>query len=463
MALEFSLFLPQMRLTMPQLVERARAAEAAGFVGMTGMDHLTPRSPRNSRCSRRCSPTPGWPRTPNGCASAPWCCATRSVTLRCWRGKPSPSTTRRTAASTSASAGARPRTSSRCSASARPWRPSGSAGCARRSRSSPRSGRARRVDYEGEHFTLQGAHQEPRPLGHIPIVIGGAGNQTMQLVAKHADWWNVHTGILDKLEQLDDLRARAGRPAPLAALRRAPSTPATTARRSPHSRNGASVRAWWSAPAPSSSTTSAALAERGFERVYAWFCDFAQPHTLTAFGNEVITAFGVNRNGASGGTDAVGSRAATWPKTASLSQQRPASTNRIRRPSCAITGRARLVQPPRGEAQSVSGLVPISTSSSVPVPNSRDRGPPPEAIAAGAAASARSETPPCEADRLLASGRFSATGALPESGRCGRGGAQPSVDQRVDAEAAGAEERDDEREHAEGEVQLVALRCRRSR
>ena len=41
-ALEFHVFLPQMRLTMPQLVERARAAEAAGFAGMAGMDHLTP-------------------------------------------------------------------------------------------------------------------------------------------------------------------------------------------------------------------------------------------------------------------------------------------------------------------------------------------------------------------------------------------------------------------------------------
>ena len=41
-AMEFNLFLPQMRLSFDQLVERARAAEAAGFVGITGMDHLVP-------------------------------------------------------------------------------------------------------------------------------------------------------------------------------------------------------------------------------------------------------------------------------------------------------------------------------------------------------------------------------------------------------------------------------------
>src|SRR4051812_47927644 len=31
-----------MRMTMAQLVERARAAEAAGFLGIAGMDHLAP-------------------------------------------------------------------------------------------------------------------------------------------------------------------------------------------------------------------------------------------------------------------------------------------------------------------------------------------------------------------------------------------------------------------------------------
>ena len=33
------------------------------------------------------------------------------------------------------------------------------------------------------------------------------------------------------------------------------------------------------------------LAERGVERVYAWFADFGATETLQAFGEEVITAF----------------------------------------------------------------------------------------------------------------------------------------------------------------------------
>ena len=40
--LEFWLYLPQMRLSLAQMVERARNAEAAGFDGIAGMDHLAP-------------------------------------------------------------------------------------------------------------------------------------------------------------------------------------------------------------------------------------------------------------------------------------------------------------------------------------------------------------------------------------------------------------------------------------
>ena len=67
------------------------------------------------------------------------------------------------------------------------------------------------LDYEGEHFSLHGAQQVPGPLSHIPIVIGGAGKGTMRLVAEHADWWNVHTHIVDKLDEMRPL----GREGPL--------------------------------------------------------------------------------------------------------------------------------------------------------------------------------------------------------------------------------------------------------
>ena len=40
--LEFWLYLPQMRLSLDQMVERARNAEDAGFDGIAGMDHMAP-------------------------------------------------------------------------------------------------------------------------------------------------------------------------------------------------------------------------------------------------------------------------------------------------------------------------------------------------------------------------------------------------------------------------------------
>ena len=67
------------------------------------------------------------------------------------------------------------------------------------------------LDYEGEHFSLHGAQQVPGPLGHIPIVIGGAGKGTMRLVAEYADWWNVPTGEMEKLETMRE-RAGSARP-----------------------------------------------------------------------------------------------------------------------------------------------------------------------------------------------------------------------------------------------------------
>jgi len=51
--MEFQLFLPQMRMTFAQLVERARAAETAGFVGIPAWITSRHPWPRTSRCTRR--------------------------------------------------------------------------------------------------------------------------------------------------------------------------------------------------------------------------------------------------------------------------------------------------------------------------------------------------------------------------------------------------------------------------
>ncbi len=124
---EFHLYLPQMRLAMDVMVEKARAAEAAGFTGMAGMDHLAPPMAEQHDMYEALT-TNAWllAHTAGSCKGSS-CCATRSVTRRCSRARPSRSTTRRAAASSSASAGVRWSRSSRRTACSPPQRASASA------------------------------------------------------------------------------------------------------------------------------------------------------------------------------------------------------------------------------------------------------------------------------------------------------------------------------------------------
>jgi hypothetical protein len=113
----------------------------------------------------------------------------------------------------------------------------------------------------------------------------------MELVAAHADWWNVHIGILNKLDEMRPLAgtARCSLQVQVAIVpaeaQRAEI--AATARR----RFGDTPIV---GTAPELVDSFGSLAVRGVERVYVWFCDFAPPETLAAFGEQVVAHFGAN-------------------------------------------------------------------------------------------------------------------------------------------------------------------------
>jgi alkanesulfonate monooxygenase SsuD/methylene tetrahydromethanopterin reductase-like flavin-dependent oxidoreductase (luciferase family) len=286
--LEFWVFLPQMRLTMEQMVDRARAAEAAGFGGITGMDHLTPPLADNQ---------PMW----EAMITSTWLAGKterlRVGSLVLCDSFRHPAVLARQAVSIDHASGGRFELGIGWGSVTDEL---GAFGIGSQE-AKVRLGRLResleiiqalwtgeRLDYEGEHFTLHGAQQVPGPVGRIPIVIGGAGKGTMRLVAAHADWWNVHTHIIDKLDEMRPLAgdARCSLQVQVAFVASSGSRDEieATARR----RFGGTPIV---GTAPELVDYFGSLQERGIERLYVWFCDFAAPDTLSAFGEGVIAQF----------------------------------------------------------------------------------------------------------------------------------------------------------------------------
>jgi alkanesulfonate monooxygenase SsuD/methylene tetrahydromethanopterin reductase-like flavin-dependent oxidoreductase (luciferase family) len=287
---EFHVFLPQMRFTLDALVERAQAAEAAGFVGMSGMDHLVPPLALEHPMYEAM--------TTNMWLAAQTSRLTVGSLVLCDAFR-HPAMLAREAVAIDHASGGRFELGIGSGSVEEEFATFGIGPQSARDRTSRL---AETLDvlralwsgetftYEGEYFTIRDGRQLPTPLERIPVVVGGAGPRTMQLVAKHADWWNCPIHRLDKL---DEMRPRAGN-ARVSTQQMVAFVPSESERE--QVTELAQRRFGYHSGLVIGSAGEivdyyGALAEQGVERFYVWFTDFAEPRTLAAFGDTVVAEF----------------------------------------------------------------------------------------------------------------------------------------------------------------------------
>jgi alkanesulfonate monooxygenase SsuD/methylene tetrahydromethanopterin reductase-like flavin-dependent oxidoreductase (luciferase family) len=277
---EWFLFLPQVRLAIADVVERARAAEAAGFDGIAFIDHLEPPGVAHLGI---------W----EAMTVATWVAAHTErlrighlVLCDAFR---EPAVLAKQAVTLAAASGDRfelglgwgswPQEFDRYGLACGDDPP------ARVARLGRSIASIRQYWGQGD---AGGVIQEPRPARRIPLVLGGTGKKTMALVRQHADWWNVPSHQLDRLPALlptvGDVRVSvqqmvgyAGRGADRAEVA------AVSTRRFGHLGTGLVC-----GDADDLVEHFAGLTATGVERFYVWFADFAPPATLAGFAENVI-------------------------------------------------------------------------------------------------------------------------------------------------------------------------------
>ncbi|HEX4821540.1 MAG TPA: LLM class flavin-dependent oxidoreductase [Acidimicrobiales bacterium] len=285
MSAEFHLFLPQMRMTHDAIVERARVAEAAGFAGIAFMDHLAPPLADDQDMWEALS-IAGWVlahTTTLTVGHLVLCDALRHPAMLArqvtsldhasggrfelgigWGSVPEELATFGVG-STDA-----PERVSRLAETLAVLRALWS---------------GEPVDYAGDHFTLKGAQQRPVPTRTIPITIGGTGVRTLALVREYADWWNVP---LHQLDRLDERRPQAGA-ARVSMQQMVALVPSESERDTV--RSTALRRFGGMGPVIGTEAELVdhfrGLTDRGVERFYVWFADFALVATLEGFGGVI--------------------------------------------------------------------------------------------------------------------------------------------------------------------------------
>ncbi len=133
--------------------------------------------------------------------------------------------------------------------------------------------------------------QSPLPTHPIPLILGGTGRRMMELVRKYADWWNIPANHIDRLAELAPAAgsARVSIQQMIGFVRK-DSDPAkvreVSARRFGNLGSGLIC-----GDADELSGHFSNLSGQGVERFYVWFADFAAPESLREFGETVIKTF----------------------------------------------------------------------------------------------------------------------------------------------------------------------------
>ncbi|HEX5268057.1 MAG TPA: LLM class flavin-dependent oxidoreductase [Acidimicrobiales bacterium] len=285
--MSFHLYLPQMRMTLETMVERARAAESAGFEGLGLMDHLAPPMALDQPMYE-------------AMVTATWLAAHTS-TLRIGHlvlcdAFRHPAVLAREAVSIDHASRGRFELGIGWGSVPAELEIFGVGTTDARERVDRLAETLEvirllwsgdTVDFSGRFHRVRAGAQKPTPLGEIPVVIGGAGPRTLELVAAHADWWNLPIYALDRLEELRPRTGKA-RTSVQQMVAWVPSedqradVEALAARRFPNW-DGMSI-----GTGPELVDGFRRLRDRGVERFYVWFTDFAPPATLAAFGDQVI-------------------------------------------------------------------------------------------------------------------------------------------------------------------------------
>ena len=281
----FGLFLPQLRMSFPTILERTLAAEAAGFDSVWLMDHLAaPMAPEVDSFE-------GWTTAAALAARTSTIRIGHLVTCDPFR---HPALLAKMAATVDSISDGRlelgigwgsvPAELDAYGIGAAP-----AAARAARLRESLEvinlmfSGE--RFDYRGTHHTLTGAIGRPLPVQtpHPPIHIGGAGPRlTMPIVRDHADWWNCPSYAIDRLAELRPLAgtARISTQHPVALAR-------TEAERGDVVATGERRFGGWgglvSGTATEVADQLAQEASSGVEGFVLQFTDFGRPETVEYF------------------------------------------------------------------------------------------------------------------------------------------------------------------------------------